>query len=485
MVSYKKIILCLFILSTFVACDDKWEECIAVNDQALGENVFQAIEANPELSKFSEYLVQTEYDQVLKSSKTFTVWAPTNDALQNLDQAVLNDPEKLKVFVGNHISYQQYLTNTPLPASSRIQTLNGKYITWDKQAAKVEGASIKQADRYAGNGVLHVVDAAMVPKMNSWEFLNGTAFGSRQKEFMKSLEYTVFIDSLATQIGVDPATGRPVYDSIPGMVLRNRYFHEAFDISNEDSLYTFIVLTDEAFQAEMDEYRQYYTTNTTDSTNLATAWGVVKDLALRGAYTPENLPDVLYSRDSVKVHIDQNAIVRTEKTSNGIVYVLNSLDVLPSDKIQPIRIEGETAFLNRSLSLSHPEKAGSVSTRRRRSESGEIFQDILAYNHDIRGFHIRYRVPNVNSTTYKVYWQALNDFNGGNTFQQKIAFKTPGASELPYTTVEPNNYSQKMLLGEYTVDKFGYINMYLVGALSTSDAANPLSVDYIELVPVF
>ncbi|MCJ8165933.1 fasciclin domain-containing protein [Pontibacter sp. E15-1] len=485
MASYKNYILVLFLLATLVACEDKWEDHTAVTEQALGENIFQAIEADPALSKFSEFLVKTEYDQVLKSSKTFTVFAPSNEALQNVDQAIVNDPERLKAFVGNHISYQQYLTNTPLPKSSRIQTLNGKYITWDKASARVDGAAITAADRYAGNGVLHVIDAAMPPKMSSWEFLMSTDLASKQQAYMKSLEYTVFIDSLATQTGVDPATGKPVYDSIQGIVQRNRYFRQALDISNEDSLYTFIVLTDAAFQAEIEEYKPYYTTNTEDSTYDATAWGVVKDLALRGVYTPENLPSVLYSRDSVKVHIDPGAIVRTERTSNGIVYVLNSLDLQPVEKLKPIRIEGEWAYYNRNVTLSHPEKAGSVGMRLRRSETGKKFTDILAYNHDIWGFHIRYRVPNVNSTTYKVYWQALNDFNSGYTFSQKVAFKNPTANDLPYTEVTPNNYGERVLVGEYTVDKYGFIDMYLVGALSTNDVVNPLSVDYIELVPVF
>ena len=75
-----------------------------------------------------------------------------------------------------------------------------------------------------------------------------------------------------------------------------------------------------------------------------------------------------------------------------------------------------------------------------------------------------------------------NDFNGGVIYQQKIAFGSPDATELPF--VDVNLYYQRTLLGEYTVDQYGEVDIYLVGAASTADTANPLNLDYLELVPV-
>src|SRR5699024_6275865 len=127
-------------------------------------------------------------------------------------------------------------------------------------------------------------------------------------------------------------------------------------------------------------------------------------------------------------------------------------------------------------------KAESISLRTRRDNEGEVFTDILAYNHDISGFYIRFKVPNVYATTYKVYTTTYNDFNGEVVYQQKVAFGDPTASDLPYTDV--GLYYQKTLVGEYTVDEYGFVDVYLVGAASTSDTVNPLNLDYIELVPV-
>src|SRR5689334_22846644 len=84
------------------ACDE-WEEHNKPMQAALNENLLQAINKAPQLSKFSAYLVATGYDQLLASSKTFTVWAPDDQALSALPSDILNNAEKLQQFIGNHI----------------------------------------------------------------------------------------------------------------------------------------------------------------------------------------------------------------------------------------------------------------------------------------------------------------------------------------------------------------------------------------------
>jgi len=40
------------------------------------------------LGKFSDMLVKTGYDKIISSSKTYTVWAPSDQALQALDPSM-------------------------------------------------------------------------------------------------------------------------------------------------------------------------------------------------------------------------------------------------------------------------------------------------------------------------------------------------------------------------------------------------------------
>src|SRR5688572_4885219 len=108
MISFKNYMLTtLSLIVMMVACNE-WEEHNKPSREALKENLRQAINKTPELSQFSEYRVATGYDQVLTTSRTFTVWAPDNQALAALSSDITGDPEKLKSFIANHISYQEY-----------------------------------------------------------------------------------------------------------------------------------------------------------------------------------------------------------------------------------------------------------------------------------------------------------------------------------------------------------------------------------------
>lgn len=461
-------LLTAFSLLALPACKDKWEEHNELQDPALSGNLQSKISASSELSKFSQYLAATGYDKVLASSKTFTVWAPTNQALESLDQSIANDPEKLKQFVANHIAYQEYFTHS-IQADLRLKTLSGKYIALNKSDVSVEGIKVEKANQYARNGVLHVINGLLVPKISIWEFFEASPASAAQRAFMQSLSQLVRVDSLATQIGVDPQTGVPIYESNTGMVLTNRFLHEVQDVKSEDNLYTFIMLTDEAFEAEKAKLAGFYKDTIPERAAYNTAWNVVKDLAFKGLYIPENLPDTLVSASNVKVPIDKEAIVEVHRVSNGIVYVMNKCNFRLQDKIKPIVVEGEfpTAF-------SHSRPANTF-YRIRKVASKQ--QDILVRGHAVAGFYIQYAISNVPVAKYKLYWVANNDFNFAS-LKQKLVVNTPTATALKTANVDINNLNE-IYLGEYTTTNFGLLNLFVAG-----DAQNPIILDYIKLVPV-
>jgi uncharacterized surface protein with fasciclin (FAS1) repeats len=351
MIALKKqysIFLYLFTVLVFSGCNDKWEDHNKIQDPVLAENLFLEIQKIPDLSTFAGYLKETGYDKVIASSKTFTIWAPINLALENLDPAIVNDDSLLKQFVANHISNQAYLTRSADPVLT-IRTLNGKNILFTK--TKFEEANIIVADRYAGNGVLHIIDMAITPKLNAWEYLNNSVT-SLQKSFLQSQNY-IYRDLTQAEItGIDPKTGNPIYKEGTGYFSRNYFLQGISDISNEDGKYTFVILTDDAFNAEKTKVSPYFTVSIAGATpernafvtDSITSWNIAKDLVFVGDYTIDNLPDTLTSYDSLKVHLDVSAIVETHKVSNGVVYVMNRIDYKMSDKIKPVIIEGENSL---------------------------------------------------------------------------------------------------------------------------------------------
>ena len=337
--------LTLFLGIYLSGCKDKWEDHNKIQDPVLTDNLFTQIQGNTDLSKFAELLSKTGYDKIVSSSKTFTVWAPTNKALQSLDQTIVNDTAKLRRFVANHISNQSYFTSMASP-SITIRTLNGKNILFTK--TKFEEANIVVPDRYVGNGVLHTIDLGIQPKLNSWEYLNNSSL-SLQKTFLLSLNYTFRDSSRAEVIGIDPKTGIPILKDGTGFFARNYFLQKAADVSNEDVRYTFVVLTDAAYSSEKTKISKYFTVinplatparNAFVSDSL-TNWNIVKDLVFKGDYSLAALPDTLTSTDSTRIHLDKSAILQTINVSNGVVYLMNRIDYKMSRKIRPVKIEGE------------------------------------------------------------------------------------------------------------------------------------------------
>ena len=189
------------------------------------------------------------------------------------------------------------------------------------------------------------------------------------------------------------------------------------------------------------------------------------------------MPDTILSKFNTKVPVTRNQIVRTVKTSNGIVYIMNKIDVQPNSKFKPIIIEGENY-----AATSHDRRNNTYFRDRFNPVTGQDFRDVLVFSHGVALFNIRYDIKEVPSIRYKAYWVALNDFQTA-THNQKLAIGLATSATFPYTTVSVNNYNE-VYIGEFLMP--GYrpsFNIYLVGANSTTAAANPLVCDYIKLVP--
>lgn len=444
-----------------VACrKEKWNDR---NKPVLTENLLETIHANGELSRFYEYLVKTGYDKVIASSKTFTVWAPVNAAWDAVDPALLNDTAQLRLLVGNHIATQTY---TGTATARKVATLNGKKVGFT--ATTIEGITISATDQYTSNGVLQVIDAAIIPKPNAWEYLNSTAY--QQKDYLHTLAYIGIDTSKAEQVGVNPTTGAPIFKPGTGEVQLNRFL-ERVDINSEDSLLTYVILADDVFATEQQQLARFYTDSTAFLTDSTTKWHIVKDLVFNGVYDKDHLPAVMYSiRDSVQFHINSSDIISTKTVSNGVVYVVNRISYELPTKIKPVIIEGEYFS-----GLRDATKAYSIRTRVS-PVTGNTFRDFFITGHAITSYWVNYRAR-VSSVSYKVYWVAVNGFQT-STFSMRVAFKDPTITTLPYTTVDLAKYDE-IYLGDYTADKYGLLDVYLV-----ANGTTPLVLDYIKLVPI-
>lgn len=472
--------LLIALLSVCLAACQNWDDRIAVPDGALTKNLFTEISAQPDLSSFSGLLVKSGYDKLISSSKNYTVWAPTNKAMEGVDLTTLSDSTALKLFVGNHVALQTYPTTTQ---AIRVRLLNDKYVSFEN--GRLGNAQVVSPNKYVANGILHTIDkpSAVLPSL--WGFINASRDTYVQNKVLGTLSYVVVNPAKAIVDSISSTTGQPVYRPGTGLEQRSKFTDLVYDLADESKQFTYIILTNEAFSTEVNKVLAFFKTSTTDSTYSLASYQVMKDLAVEGLYTADKLPALLKSKFGVDVPLDKSALVSTVNLSNGIAYVFSKADVKVADRMQPIVVEGET-FNDRLQAIS---SQALVVREKVHPTTGLPFRDLSIIAHNVANFWVLYRVPGVPAMKYKVYWAAYNDQSRNyrtNTvpyvINQRLAMGSLTATTFANTAVPvvgPTVPYAELLLGEYTTTAYGTLNMYLM-----ANGVNNMSLDYIRLVPV-
>jgi uncharacterized surface protein with fasciclin (FAS1) repeats len=105
----------------------------------------------------------------LKGEGPFTVFAPTDAAFAKLPagtvESLLANPEKLKAVLTYHVVPGKVMSSDVKTGS--VTTVQGSAAELNVSDGKVtiDNATVVKADVEASNGVIHVIDAVILPKM--------------------------------------------------------------------------------------------------------------------------------------------------------------------------------------------------------------------------------------------------------------------------------------------------------------------------------
>jgi uncharacterized surface protein with fasciclin (FAS1) repeats len=107
--------------------------------------------------------------ETLKGEGPFTVFAPTDEAFAALPEGtvegLLADIPALTAVLTYHV-VPGAVMSSELSEGLTVATVNGAEVTFTLEGGpKINGANIIQADIAASNGVIHVIDAVILPPM--------------------------------------------------------------------------------------------------------------------------------------------------------------------------------------------------------------------------------------------------------------------------------------------------------------------------------
>lgn len=107
--------------------------------------------------------------ETLKGAGPFTVFAPTDEAFAKIPKAdldaLLKDKAKLTAVLTYHVVAGKVMAADVVKLKT-AKTVQGGLVTIDTTAGvTVNGAKVVKTDIGASNGVIHVIDTVILPKM--------------------------------------------------------------------------------------------------------------------------------------------------------------------------------------------------------------------------------------------------------------------------------------------------------------------------------
>ena len=275
-------------------------------ERTLWENISQ----NDQLSDFATLVKKAGFDDELSQPHYYTVWAPLNGTYDASSLMSADSATVLYQFVKSHIAeYNHSISGT---VDERIHALNRKSFAFEGDGQYTyAGQTLRQLNLPNSNGIMHLLDGAARFYPNLYEYLFSCEGIDSVATFFKRYETSV-LDTKNSVLG-PTINGKQTYiDSV--MITSNSLLNRIkAKLDKEDSTYTMLVPTNEAWQAHYDKISKCYNyINTTVAQNIDEA------TSTSSAPTASVTVDAAYTKDSLtRLHLVSDLVYNNNNYYNN------------------------------------------------------------------------------------------------------------------------------------------------------------------------
>lgn len=297
--------------------------------------LWEEIVARPELREFKECLERYGYKEKLSGTQMYTVFAPVG----KMDTTNLTDAKIQTEVIENHIARFAHSANSATNDKSVVM-LNTKAINFTKVGDEYMFGDKKLTGEYnirAKNGVLHIIEGQQPFFHNIWEYLTTDTRFDNIRNFLYSFNDTILDEDKSVK-GEINANGQQEYlDSV--IYVYNELLYQIGQLNDEDSTYTMILPTNEAWDEAYNRIQNYYIYSDKEPKHdslqrQATGLAVVRDLVFSHTVQKSMEDSLISTSEGVFRNPFEYILADCEepvKCSNGEVFVVNELKHKPWD----------------------------------------------------------------------------------------------------------------------------------------------------------
>jgi len=218
------ILLTLMVLTVF-SCKEPWDDHYLKQPETVDENVWDAIQRDPELSVFVDYIKEFSYDTLFEGNSTFTIFTPDNDAMNSF----LDTGTVTRAVIDYHFA-EMHIQPGIVSGKRKIQTLAEKFALLEKYGSVVllDGLELDFESPLYRNGKYFKMSHVAIPKPNLYEFFALT--NPILKRFIDEQDSIILDRAKSRPIGFDQY-GNTVYDSVTDTI--NIFEEEYFPVKHE------------------------------------------------------------------------------------------------------------------------------------------------------------------------------------------------------------------------------------------------------------
>jgi len=256
----------LFLVVAFSSCKNDWEKHYGVYPETVDQNVWEAMNNDQGITLFVQYLKENKFDTLFLTNDVYSLFAPSNEAMQEF----LNGNEIDTTLLRYHIS-KHFIQLENINGKRKIETFSSKFALLERSEniSKLDGIAIDFESPLYENGRYFIIDKVASPLPNLYEFF--TQNNEVLKTYIDSQDSIVLDREKSIPIGFDE-NGNTIYDS--ASIIYNKFEEEYFKVSKEfrNRTATIVFPLKEDYNTALTEMAQYIGGNFIDFNDIPMSW---------------------------------------------------------------------------------------------------------------------------------------------------------------------------------------------------------------------